>query len=127
MDTLTLQIDAPLRTQVIEALLQTLTEHYVFPEVAAAMDEAIRRRASNGEYDTITDGTRLAETLQAHLREVSHDKHLRVFFSPEPRPLRASFEPTPEEREEMRLWAVAYNFGFAKVERLAVCRREGLS
>ena len=119
MDTGELQIDATLRTQVIDTLLRKLNEHYIFPDVASAMEEAIRRRASNGEYATIVDGQALADTLQEHLREVSHDKHLRVFFSPEPLPPRETFEPTPEEREEFRLWGVAHNFGFEKVERLA--------
>ena len=46
------------------------------------MEEAIRARQKAGEYDAITNGDAFAEKLTADLREVSHDKHLGVNFSP---------------------------------------------
>src|SRR5687768_15999631 len=60
MDTPAPQIDATVRAQVTDGLLQKLNEHYIFPYVAAAMGEAIRTRATNGEYDAMTDGKVLA-------------------------------------------------------------------
>jgi len=46
------------------------------------MEEAVRARQKAGEYDSITNGDAFAEKLTANLREVSHDKHLGVNFSP---------------------------------------------
>jgi branched-chain amino acid transport system substrate-binding protein len=107
------------RAEVIEGVLSKLHASYVFPEVAQAMEQAIRRRASRGEYDTISSGPQLARLLTVHLQEVSHDKHLHVVYFAEPRPMREAGEPSPEEREEFRQFAALHNFGFEKVERLA--------
>jgi C-terminal processing protease CtpA/Prc len=83
------------------------------------MEQAIRQRASRGEYDTITSGPQLARLLTAHLQEVSHDKHLHVVYFAEPQPIREGGEPSPEEQEEFRQFAALLNFGFEKVKRLA--------
>jgi branched-chain amino acid transport system substrate-binding protein len=107
------------RAEVIEGVLSKLHAYYVFPEVAQAMEEAIRRRGSLGEYDTITSGPQLARLLTAHLQEVSHDQHLHVVYFAEPQPVREAGEPSPEEREEFRQFCALHNFGFEKVERLA--------
>ncbi|HVA88225.1 MAG TPA: S41 family peptidase [Chloroflexota bacterium] len=112
-------IDAPRRAAVIDALLSKLRAHYVFPEVAERMEEAVRGGVRNGDYDGITTGSALRERLTAHLQEVSHDRHLRVFFSAEPRPPRERGEPSAEERAEFRQHAALRNFGFERVERLA--------
>ncbi len=119
MQEMDIPLDATRRTAVIEAILDKLREYYVFPEVAVQMAEAVRARMSNGQYSGITTGSALRDTLTAHLREVSHDKHLRVFFSPEPRPIREAREPSAEEREEFRRHDALLNFGFERVERLA--------
>jgi C-terminal processing protease CtpA/Prc len=111
-------IDADLRSRVVDGVLRQLHAHYIFPDTATAMEQDIRRRMGKGEYDVITSGAVLAAALTAHLQEVSHDKHLRVFFSPEPRPVRETGEPSPEEREEFNRHGMLHNYGFKKVERL---------
>lgn len=107
------------RAEVIEGVLSKVQAYYVFPEVAQAMEQAIRWRVSNGEYDAITSGPQLARLLTAHLQEVSHDQHLHVVYFAEPQAVREGGEPSPEEQEEFRQFAVLHNFGFEKVERLA--------
>ena len=94
-------IDAARRAAVVDAILSKLQAHYVFPEVAERMEKAVRERTSHSDYDEITTGAALRETLTAHLQEVSHDKHLRVFFSAEQQPPREGREPSAEEREEL--------------------------
>lgn len=113
-----IMVDAAIRAEVIEGVLRKLHEHYVFLDVAQAMEAAIRARAGNGEYDEITSGHALSAALTAHLREVSRDGHLHVFCSPEPLPQRETREPAPEELAEMEEFARLHNFGFQKVERL---------
>jgi retinol-binding protein 3 len=114
-----LTIDAAARAEVIEGVLKKLNEGYVFPEVAKKMENAIRERALKQEYDSISSASKFAETLTAHLREVSHDKHLNVHYSYNPTPPETERrEPSPEEREQFGSFMRSINFGFEKVERL---------
>ena len=111
-------IDAPTRAEVIDGALKHLNELYVFPDVAKEMEEAVRARVAAGEYNAITSAQTLASTLQNHLREVSHDKHLRVNFSPAKLPEgppAADAEASARRRKQME----QINCGFEKVERLA--------
>jgi len=43
-----------------------------------------RPARKKGDYDSITDGDAFAKMLTDNFQEVSHDKHLRVDFSPAP-------------------------------------------
>ncbi len=112
-------IDAAVRAEVIDGVLNKLNEAYVFPEVAKKMEQAIRERVQKKEYDTITSASKFAQMLTSHLQEVSHDKHLRVGYSHEPIPPEtARREPSPEERARFEASMRSVNFGFEKVERL---------
>jgi hypothetical protein len=113
-------IDAATRAQVIEAILKRLNDAYVFPEVAQNMEKSIRERMSKKEYDQINSSAAFAEMLTTHLREVSKDKHLGVRYSHEPLPPPSDDrrEPSAEERERMRNFGAAINYGFEKVERM---------
>jgi len=114
-------IDAATRAAVINGVVKELTDFYVFPDVAATMTESIKRRDGQKEYDSITSARQLAETLTAHLREVSHDKHLGVEYSPDvlpPFPFPPT-APSPEQLDRQRTEMGLLNFGFEKVERLA--------
>lgn len=104
---------------VIETLLRELRARYVYPDVAERMEAAIRGRLGAGEYDAIAAGPALAEALTAHLQEVGRDRHLRVSWEEEPRPVRDREGPDPEERERWRQAGLQRNFGFQRVERLA--------
>lgn len=116
-DTADLPLDAATRKQVIDVSIEKLQGHYVFPEVAGKMAEALRRRSAAGEYDSITSSRQFAEMLTNHLREVSKDKHLRVRFTSQTIPNRpAAQEPTGEERNRMVRQMGRDNFGFRKVE-----------
>lgn len=114
-----LPISAATRAEVIESVLKRLNDSYIFPEVAAQMEKAIRVRIQKGEYDRITSSKILAQTLTTHLREVSHDGHLSVNYSYDSIPVSsAERDPSPEQRERMRRFAVSVNFGFEKIDRL---------
>ena len=113
-------IDESVRVRVIDAVCKALNDDYVFPDVAKKMDEAIHERAKSKTYEGITSAKGLARTLTDHLQAVSHDKHLRVFYSHDTIPKRPEgmHEPTAQDRERMRRQGVATNHGFEKVERL---------
>jgi hypothetical protein len=110
-------IDAATRTRVIDAASAKLDEFYVFPDVAKKMAIAVRARAKRGEYNSVTDGNTFAKLLTEHFREVSHDKHLLVSFSPLRLP-EESPSPTPDAIAHYRAAMEEANCGFEKVERL---------
>lgn len=110
-------VDAAVRKEVIDTLVDRLDKDYIFPDVAAKMGSAIREHAANKEYDGITSAREFAETLTAHLQRISHDKHLRVRFEQEPL-RREQGPPTAEERERFRQFLTRVNYGFERVERL---------
>src|SRR6185503_20516119 len=114
-----LTIDAATRTQVIDTLLKRLDDSYVFPDVAKKMEQSIRERVTNKEYDQITSAKEFVTKLTNDLQAVSHDKHLRVRYSYNPLPERGPRrEPTAEEREQEKRELTWMNHAFTKVERL---------
>jgi len=113
-----LRLDASERATIIDNLAQKLHDHYIFPEIAQQMDAAIRTHVGGGAYDDINTLEALCERLTADLQAVSHDKHLRLFYSPEPQPNDEPDQLPPEQIEEFRYAMSLFNFGFARVERL---------
>jgi hypothetical protein len=113
-----LKIDAATRARVIDGAIVNLNEFYVFPETAKKMEDALRERQKKGEYDSAADGEAFAALLTKHLREVSHDRHLGVNFSPAVLP---KGEPgrNPEADARMRTQLERTNCFFEKVERLS--------
>jgi retinol-binding protein 3 len=109
------KIDAAERARVIDGAVSNLNEFYVFPETAKKMEEALRARQKKGEYDTVDDATAFARLLTTHLREVSHDKHLAVNFSPAVLP-KDEPGPNPEAQGRMRAQVERNNCFFEKVE-----------
>src|SRR5262249_62331664 len=108
-------LNEQIRREVIEKALAILKTNYIFPETAQKMDDAVRERMARGEYDKISDPKRFASALEEHLQEISHDKHLLIYYRSETIPVNANTAPswtgglTGLARE---------NFGFAKVELL---------
>ncbi len=108
-------LDAATRAEVINTALADLNEFYVSPDVAKQMSDAIRARQQRGEYNSITDGDAFAAKLTDDLRDVSHDKHLLVNFSPVPLPPETS-GPDPKAEAEYRKQMERANCGFDKLE-----------
>jgi retinol-binding protein 3 len=117
-DATDMAVDAATRHEVIEGVLSRLEASYVFPEAAREMAAAVRQRARRGEYDRIATARAFADSLTAHLRVVSRDKHLRVSFSPRPIVIPGSGGLTPEARAQHEAQMRHVNFGFEKAERL---------
>jgi retinol-binding protein 3 len=112
-------VDAAVRSEVIEGVIKQLNEQYVFPDTAKEIDKAIRERSKKGEYDQVTSAAELAKRLTTLMREISRDQHLSLNYSFDPVPIRIKgAEPTADEREGLRNYGEAINFGFEKVERL---------
>jgi len=114
-----LQIDSATRSRVIDGAVASLEEFYVYPETAKKMEDALRAHQKKGDYDKVTDADAFAMMLTDNLQDVSHDKHLRVNFSPAVLPKdRDDSKPSPEDEARMRTQMERNNCGFEKVERL---------
>lgn len=84
-------VDAATRTAVIEGVISSLNQAYVFPETAAAIEKGLRRQQQRGEFDSLRSANALARTLTGRLKALAHgDQHLEVrYFA------RAQPEPSP--------------------------------
>jgi hypothetical protein len=98
----------------IDGVQTDLKEYYVEPAVAQQMADALKAHEAKGDYVAISDGDAFAERLTKDLQDVSHDKHLRVEFSPFKMPPRT--EPTPEDEARFHQQMERDNCMFDKVE-----------
>ena len=110
-----IKLDAAARQRVLDGVASSLKEFYVYPETAQKMDRDLLDREKRGEYDAVTDGDAFAALLTKDLQEVSHDKHLRVNYSPYKLPAEDR-TPSPEEKAMHRKQLEHSNCGFVKVE-----------
>jgi retinol-binding protein 3 len=107
-------MDAGERKKVIDGVGSNLKEYYVEPALAQQMAEALKAHEAKSDYSAISDGDVFAAQLTKDLQDVSHDKHLRVDFSPFKMPART--EPTPEDEARFHQQMEHDNCGFDKVE-----------
>ena len=111
-----IKLDAGERQRVLDGVASKLKEYYVYPESAQKMSDALREHQKHGEYDAVTDGDAFATLLTKHLQDVSHDKHLRVDYSPYKLPPDDDKGPSPEEKARFQKQLERSNCGFVKVE-----------
>jgi retinol-binding protein 3 len=112
------KLDAAMRQHVIDGIADKLTESYVYPDIGQKMIDAVRAHQKAGDYDRFVDGDAFATQLTTDLLAVSHDKHLRVNFSPvklPPDPPDGG-GPTPAQIADFRKDMEHDNCGFRKVE-----------
>lgn len=101
----------------IAALCDKLRGHYVFPERAEQMCQALQQFRDDLRTQQIASGDALAAALTARLHAVYPDRHLRVRWFAE---LPPESEPSPQARQQaQRLAAERDHHGIHRVERLA--------
>jgi hypothetical protein len=108
-------LDAAERQRVIDGAAANLKEHYIYPDIAQKMAEALLVHEKAGDYDGITDGAAFAALLTSQLRNVSHDPHLDVVYSRVPLPEHPTGQ-TPEGLARYRKAMEQENCMFEKVE-----------
>ncbi|SED53478.1 Peptidase family S41 [Streptomyces sp. 2112.3] len=106
----------PGNAEIISSVLDRITAGYVFPRRAAEVDRALRARLAAGEYDALS-GAALCEAVTEHLQGVCPDRHLRLLWQDEPRPLTA---PADEGAGRAAFLALmrAENHGIHRAEQL---------
>ena len=70
------------KSAIIDWICLKMNEIYVFPDVAKKMEEHIRTKLKNGEYDRISDPRAFARRLRTDLVAISHDRHFNVTYAP---------------------------------------------
>ncbi|MDL9980984.1 S41 family peptidase [Microbacterium sp. ASV49] len=91
----------------IDRIQDLVREHYVFPDIAAAIADGL-----DGFAVDETDGPAAAEALTAALQEVNGDRHLRVRYFPAP------IAPEPDPREVIAELVRENGPGVTEVRRL---------
>lgn len=113
MDTSTQRLSGATRSEVINTLINTLHTQYSFPQAAEEITFMLHQRQSRGEYDALEEGKQFAEALTMHIRAVSNDPHLIVFYEAQQA---AMHKNAATDGRDM---GAIFNYGFEKVERLA--------
>jgi len=116
-------LDAAKRQAIVDEIASLLNKNYIFAETAKKMEEKIRDRLKNGDYDKLSGAPEFAQAVSRDLGEVSKDKHLGFAFAPEMaadiRRLRSRNADEMKAAREKELNAARRdNFGFRKVEQL---------
>ncbi|MBO6523297.1 MAG: S41 family peptidase [Balneolaceae bacterium] len=96
-------------TSVVTELADLMNRNYVYPEHGEAMYTLLINKLNNGEYDQFETKKELASALDADLKSVVYDKHIRVSFDRE-RANRIQNRDPNGGREPLA------NSGFEKVE-----------
>ena len=111
-------LDAAQRENILDKVIDSL-DNYVFPEVAAQLQQHMQQRRQEQSYQDLSSSEQLATVLTLQLQEWSDDRHLAVHFSPQPLPdltpnrlLDAEAIAAEKNRSSLR------NFDINRVERL---------
>lgn len=113
-------LTAEQRSTILERLFTLLQDHYVFPEVTKQVQETLHQRLYAGDYDKVTTTDVFCELITEHLYEVSHDRHLSLWYRADAQPFSegGNLSTDPEWQKTFRQEAILQNFGFQRVERL---------
>ncbi|MBV9301637.1 MAG: S41 family peptidase [Acidobacteriaceae bacterium] len=109
-----IEFDAAERKRVIGGVISNLKEYYVYPDLAQKMTDMLAAHEKAGEYNSATDRAAFAELLTRQLQDVSHDRHLRVFYSSSKAPEHPP--ASPRDDAEFRKQVERDNCAFKKVE-----------
>lgn len=109
-----MNLDSEERRRVVDGAVANLKEHYVYPDVAQKMADALLTHEKRGDDDAEMDGGTFAALLTRQMREVSPDRHLLLIYSQTALPQNPS-EPTPEDLARYREAMEAENCTFEKV------------
>ncbi len=112
------EINEKLRAETIDSLLRLLKDKYAYPEMALKMEQEINAKSKRGEYDSISDGVKLAEKITADLRAVFDDKHLKLSYSADPISVNSgkAGAPSAAEIERARRKQTREHFGAQRIE-----------
>jgi hypothetical protein len=115
-------IDSDTKGEVVQKVASIMKDKYVFSEIGENMAKHIIKQHEKGSYDSYTAVKPFCRKLTSDLRDICHDKHIFVFYSPEEaREVAARNNLLPNEEikkinEAFLKRAKRGNFGFSKIE-----------
>jgi len=117
-------LNATQKQAIVDEISTLLNKNYIFADTAKKMEDVLRGRLKNGDFNKLTGAQEFAQAVSGTLSMVSKDKHLGFAFNPEMaadmRRIMGQSEEEARRVRERRLQAARRNnFGFRKVERLA--------
>ena len=68
------------KAYVVKRLAGIMNRNYVYPEKGKAMHDLVKDKQENGRYNGIKDPREFADQLEADLRSIINDKHIRVRY-----------------------------------------------
>jgi len=102
------------KEQVVERICMLLNRFYINPDVAVQMEEHINLKLKEGAFKKITNKVEFIGILGNELHSICPDKHLRIYFGPNPDDLNdddRNFQRIINQLENKR-----NNFGLNKIE-----------
>ena len=110
-------IPASTREKVIEKTIETVQNHYAFPEKGGEIADFIQERLDNGRYSDLDTVSTFCSILNQDLKEASQDLHLSVIYSPD---AVARYKKKPPEDDPDGWYAhhQVDNYGLIKAEYL---------
>jgi hypothetical protein len=109
-------LDGAARKAVIEGAIAKIDARYVFPERAAAIAQALRRTLASGGFEAYGDPKAFADAVNRVLEPVAQDRHLRLFWSPEPLPFGAGGGPDAAMMAEQQAMMRRRNYAIPRAE-----------
>ena len=70
------------RSEVVNSIRRLVTDHYVFPDIAASLDRRLAEQLESGSYDDITNPVAFEARLDLDIRGATKDNHFKVIFDP---------------------------------------------
>jgi hypothetical protein len=116
------KVDVDTKEEVVFKVADFMKDCYVFSEIGEKMGEHIKTKHKDGEYDSYTDVKEFCARVTADLREISQDRHIFVFFSPNEAAEVAAYKGLLPDDERKRIEEQNFesskreNFGFQRVE-----------
>ncbi len=116
-------LDGAKKLAIVDQIASLLNGRYIFADTAKKVEDALRGKLKNGDFDKISDATEFARAVSAVILEVSKDRHTGFSYNPalaeDMRRLEGQSEEEARKVRERRLQESRRdNFGFYKVERL---------
>ncbi len=116
-------LDAAKKQAIVDEVCRLLEENYIFPDTAIKMEDQVRARLKNGEYDKLGGSREFARAVSEDLLAVGKDKHIGFAYAPDQAAEMKRRESRSEDeakaaRERRLAVQKRDNFGFRKVERL---------
>lgn len=99
------------KARVVKRLASIMNRNYVYPEKGKAMHDLIKKKQEEGAYDSVTDEDAFADQLEADLRSIINDKHIRVRYDTARVRAMRTGQPGGGRR-------APFNFGFQEVKKL---------